>query len=66
MSKPIDDMRPEYDFTGAERGKHHQAYSRGNNLVLLDADVAEVFTSTEAVNHALRMLIDLAHKEIKE
>ncbi len=28
-----DTMRPEYDFSGAVRGKHHEAYRRGTNLV---------------------------------
>ena len=66
MSKAneIDEMRADYDFSAGVRGKHHQAYRRGNNLVLLEPDVAEVFRSSESVNHALRMLMDLAGKEV--
>lgn len=60
-----DDMRPEYDFSGGVRGKHHRAYREGNNLVLLDPDIAEVFKDSDSVNHALRMLIDLAGEELK-
>ena len=60
-----DDMRPEYDFSGGARGKHYRAYQKGTNLVVLDPDVAEVFKDSESVNHALRMLMDLADKELK-
>ena len=38
-----DEMRPEYDFTGGVRGKHHEAYRQGTNVVLLDPEVARVF-----------------------
>lgn len=67
MSKTTenDDMRPEYDFSGAVRGKHYRAYHQGTNLVFLEPDVAKVFKDSEAVNHALRMLMELANKELK-
>lgn len=67
MSKTIDseDLRPEYDFSSGARGKHHDAYEEGTNLVLLDADIAEVFKDSESVNHALRMLLKLAGDEVK-
>lgn len=32
------DMQPEYNFSGGIRGKHHEAYKRGNNIVFLDPD----------------------------
>jgi hypothetical protein len=60
-----DEMRPEYDFSGGVRGKHHRAYQKGSNVVLLDPDVAEVFKDSESVNHALRILMDIAGKELK-
>ncbi|KFI23058.1 hypothetical protein HW44_05590 [Nitrosococcus oceani] len=60
-----DDMRPEYDFSGGVRGKHYKAYRKGTNVVLLDPDVAEVFKNSESVNRALRLLMDLAGKEIQ-
>ncbi len=53
-------LAPEYDFTGAVHGKHFQAYGHGTNVVFLDADVARVFRNSEAVNHALRLLLGLA------
>ena len=47
-------MRSEYDFSKAVRGKHHEAYRQGTNVVLLDADVAAVFRDSATVNSALR------------
>jgi hypothetical protein len=58
-------MRPEYDFTGGVRGKHHEAYRQGTNVVLLDPEVARVFRDSEAVNRALRLLIKLAGEEVE-
>ncbi|MPY89349.1 MAG: hypothetical protein GEU99_15660 [Luteitalea sp.] len=58
------DMRPEYDFSSGVRGKHHEAYKAGTNVVFLDADVAKVFTDSAAVNRALRLLLDLAKEQV--
>jgi Trm5-related predicted tRNA methylase len=51
-----DDMLPEYDFRGGVRGKYAERFTRGSNVVVLDPDVAEVFTSSADVNAALRAL----------
>jgi hypothetical protein len=59
------DMRPEYDFSGGVRGKHHKAYREDTNVVLLEPEVARVFRDSAAVNRALRMLIDLADGEVQ-
>jgi len=56
-------MRPEYDFSGGVRGKHHAAYKAGTNVVFLDPDVAKAFTDSSSVNRALRLLLDLAKKQ---
>jgi hypothetical protein len=61
---PDVEMRPEYDFSHAVRGKHHAAYRAGTNVVLLDADVAEAFPDSASVNRALRLLIDLAREQV--
>jgi hypothetical protein len=53
-----DDMRPEYDFSEGVRGKHHRAYREGTNVVLLEPDIARAFPSSEAVNRALRALLE--------
>lgn len=34
----IDDMLPEYDFTGGVRGKHYQAYRNGHTVTIHQAD----------------------------
>lgn len=39
-----------------------ESYHEGTNLVLLSPDVAKVFPTEEAVNEALRSLIDLAER----
>lgn len=67
MSKTTksNEMKPEYDFSGGIRGKHYCAYQQGTNIVLLEPDIAEVFRDSEAVNHALRMLIELAGNELR-
>ena len=56
MSHPEDEdeIREQYDFTGAVRGKYAAAYAEGTNIVLLDSDVAKVFRDSATVNQALR------------
>ncbi|HLY62121.1 MAG TPA: hypothetical protein VKV95_15375 [Terriglobia bacterium] len=59
-----DDMLPEYDFSQGVRGKHYKAYRASTNVVLLDPDLAKVFTNSESVNQVLRMLLQLAKKNV--
>ncbi len=47
-------VRDEYDFTKGVRGKYAQLFARGSNVVVLDPDVASRFTTSAAVNDALR------------
>jgi hypothetical protein len=54
-----DTMRPHYDFRGGVRGKYVSRYRAGTNVVVLDPDVAAVFSSAAAVNRALRTLLDV-------
>lgn len=56
-------MRPEYDFSGAVRGKYYRRYLESSNVVVIDADVHERFNNAEAVNDALRTLIRAAGKK---
>ena len=61
-----DELRSEYDFTqmkGGVRGKYVERYRRGTNLVLLDPDVAQAFPNDEAVNEALRLLMQVAQRQ---
>ena len=57
-------MLPEYDFTGAVRGKYCERYRQGTNVVLLDPDVTAAFRDSAAVNDALRLLVSLAEAEV--
>ena len=60
-----DELRPEYkreDLGVGVRGKYHESYIKGTNLVLLSPDVAKVFATEEEVNEALRSLISIAKK----
>jgi len=55
--------RPEYkrsDFGELVRGKYASCIRASTNVVVLDAQVAKVFPNDEAVNKALRGLIELA------
>ena len=65
-SERQDQMRDEYDFSGGVRGKFYQEYMTGTNVVLLDADVAEVFRDSEAVNQALRTLMTVAKNQVPQ
>ena len=69
MSKNRDEsapeMRPEYDFSNAIRGKYAQRFAKGSNVIVLDPDVAEVFDDAAAVNSALRLLAETARGSAK-
>jgi hypothetical protein len=58
-----DEMRAEYDFSQGVRGKHHESYRAGTNVVFLDADLVQEFPDSDAVNQALRLLVRLARTE---
>ena len=65
-SEPEDEMRDEYDFSGGVRGKFYKEYMKGTNVILLDADVAEVFHDSETVNQALRTLITISKNQLPQ
>ena len=54
-----DDARPEYrfDYSKSKPNRFAESASRGRAVVLLDPDIAEVFTTPESVNNVLRALI---------
>lgn len=58
-----EELRPEYDLAAllkdGVRGKYARRYEQGTNLVLLAPDVAKAFPTDEAVNEALRLVIQL-------
>lgn len=56
-----DGLRPEYeaaDLKGGVRGKHLDGYRSGTNLARLEPDVRAAFPSDEAVNEALRSVMN--------
>jgi len=58
-----DELLLEYDFehmAGGVRGKLAATYKRGTNLVRLDPDVAQAFTTDESMNEALRAVLKAA------
>lgn len=56
-SQNPDDMRAQYDFSGAVQGKYAKRFAQGSNVVVLSPDVAAEFPTSEAVNEALRDLL---------
>jgi hypothetical protein len=59
-----DDMLPEYDFSGAVRGKYYERFRQSSNVVVLDSDVSKAFPNAAAVNQALRTLASAARRSI--
>lgn len=58
-----DELRPNYDLRellkDGVQGKYADRFRKGTNLILLEEDVAEAFPTDEAVNAALRLVIQL-------
>ena len=64
-----DDLRPEYDETilhDGVRGKYVQRYQASVNVVVLDPDVAQAFPTAQAVNDALRLLLNIAQHTVAQ
>jgi hypothetical protein len=58
-----DDLRSEYDLKSLRVRKFGpERKSFGKTTIRLEADVAEVFPNTDAVNEALRFLIKVVQK----
>ena len=64
MKKPanpaLDNLRREYDLSklkGGVRGKYLERYRAGTNLALLAPEVRAAFPTDEAVNRALRSVM---------
>jgi hypothetical protein len=56
-----DELRPEYDFAsmrGGVRGKYVTRLRKGSNLALLEPAIAAAFPSDDAVNEALRGVLN--------
>ena len=64
-----DELLDEYDFTqmsNGVRGKYAKQYHEGVKLIMLEADVAQIFPDAKSVNEALRTLskVILQHQKI--
>lgn len=67
MQQPIDpndyELRNEYELskmTVIAKGRYAPHRRRGKNIVLLAEDVSEAFPTDEAVNEALRLVMQIA------
>lgn len=66
-TKKIDDddeLAEEYDLASLPvmpKGRYAPERRLGKNLVVLDADLAQAFPSDEAVNQALRLVVQISH-----
>jgi hypothetical protein len=60
------EMLDEYDFTGGVRGKYVNRVAPASNVIVLEPDVAEVFTDSESVNQALRGLLPVIRKQAEK
>ena len=60
------EMLDEYDFTGGVRGKYVDRVAKRKNMIVLEPDVAEVFTDSESVNQALRGLLPIIQKQAEK
>jgi hypothetical protein len=57
--KRSDELQPEYrfDYSKAKPNRFASRVKQQSTVVLLDPDIAEVFTTPESVNNILRALI---------
>jgi hypothetical protein len=56
---PPEDSLERYDWSKARRGRYAGKLKMGTAMRRLDADLAEVFPNSEAVNAALRAIVAL-------
>jgi hypothetical protein len=51
-------MKDSYNFSKGVRGKYAKQVAEGTNVVILDPEIAKLFPTSEAVNNALRKMIE--------
>lgn len=57
MKNSEDEVRSEYslgELGKPVRGKHHESYKEGSNVVVIESDLVPLFPNSDAVNEALR------------
>jgi hypothetical protein len=60
-----DEILDHYDFSGGVRGKYVDRVKSAGQIVLLEPDVAEVFTDSESVNETLRGLLPIINSQVE-
>ncbi len=60
-----DELLDEYDFNNGVRGKYVNRFKKGSNIIILDPDVAEIFTDSESVNKVLRSIAHIIRNQMK-
>ena len=65
MSHPWLSVLDEYDFSPGVRGKYAKRYMQGSNVIVLDPDVAKIFSDATSVNQALRALAEIIQQQSK-
>jgi hypothetical protein len=58
----VDEILPEYDFSGARANKYAPRYAAGSMVVVLEPDVAAAFPTAGEANEALRALAGIIQK----
>jgi hypothetical protein len=61
-----DEMLDEYDFSAGVRGKYVGRLLKNQNVIVLEPDVAKVFTDSESVNLALRGLLPIIRHQAEK
>ena len=65
MSKDPE-LLEEYDFSQGVQGKYTEKYADGANVVVIDPDISKYFPDHQAVNDALRSLVNIIEKQEKK
>ncbi len=61
------EMRPEYDFSGAVRGKYYRRYLESTNVVVIEPDVHKKFKNSAAVKKiCVRLFAQPAKGEVSQ
>jgi hypothetical protein len=60
ITRNADELEPEYgfDYSKARPNRFASEFQSGSRVVVLDPDIAEVFTTPESVNAVLRALLE--------
>ncbi len=61
-----EEMLDEYDFSHGVRGKYVGRLMKNQNVIILEPDVAKVFTDSESVNQALRGLLPIIQRQAEK